>query len=106
MFGGSDADYYSTAQLSGVQPMAQFQTSEVGDFLRGTNVPIRPGPPFPCYKGLEYEYVPIVPIVLKWMIRYYKFDPKMPNLAWILATGPAKRGPGGNPTTKCQGVSY
>ena len=47
------------------------------------NVPMRPGPPFPCHKGLEYEYVPIVPIVLKWMIRHYKVDSKMPNIAWI-----------------------
>jgi hypothetical protein len=45
-------------------------------------VPTRPSPPF-IGKGLEYQNVPIVPIVLKWMTGHYKDDPILSNLAGI-----------------------
>jgi hypothetical protein len=55
-------------------------------------VPIRPAPP-PCHKGLEYTITqfPIVPIVLKLMIRHHKGDPKLPNISWT-AVEQAKNG--------------
>jgi hypothetical protein len=38
-------------------------------------VPVRPSPAFFCHKGLEWNGgIPIAPIFLNWMARYYKAE--------------------------------
>jgi hypothetical protein len=45
-------------------------------------VPTRPSPPF-IGRGLEYQNVPIVPIVLKWMTHHYRSELSTDRLARI-----------------------
>jgi hypothetical protein len=47
------------------------------------NVPTRPVPGVLAHRGLEYQNIPIVPLVLKWMVHHYRVELSTAKLALV-----------------------